>query len=88
MNPTTELPPNVVSALSQGRKIEAIKLLRESSGLGLKDAKETVEAYAESRPEVGTRLAAANREGAGTFLRWVALAVAAALTWFWFQGTR
>jgi translation elongation factor EF-Ts len=88
MNPTTELPPNVVSALSQGRKIEAIKMLRESSGLGLKDAKETVEAYADSRPEVGARLAAANREGVGSFLRWVAFAVAAAITWFWWGGTR
>lgn len=34
-----ELPPEVVKAITQGRKIEAIKLLRESTGLGLANAK-------------------------------------------------
>lgn len=37
------LPPEVLSALQQGKKIEAIRLLREKTGLGLKDAKEAVE---------------------------------------------
>jgi large subunit ribosomal protein L7/L12 len=34
----------VEAELAAGRKIEAIKLLREATGLGLKDAKEAVEA--------------------------------------------
>jgi len=39
------LPPAVVAALQQGNKIEAIRLLREKTGLGLKDAKDAVESF-------------------------------------------
>ena len=45
MNSTTDLPDQVVSAIHAGRKIEAIKLLREARGLGLKEAKHAVDAY-------------------------------------------
>ena len=37
-------PAQVVAALERGQKIEAIKLLRELRGLGLKEAKDLVEA--------------------------------------------
>ena len=36
------LPAEVVDALRQGRLIEAIKLLRQQQGLGLKEAKELI----------------------------------------------
>jgi ribosomal protein L7/L12 len=39
------LPPEVMEALRRGNAIEAIKHLRKASGLGLKEAKETVEAH-------------------------------------------
>jgi ribosomal protein L7/L12 len=39
------LPADVIAAIREGRKIEAIKRLREHRGLGLEDAKDTVEAY-------------------------------------------
>ena len=38
-----DLPPVVIRAIEQGRKIEAIKLLRESTGLGLANAKVLVD---------------------------------------------
>jgi len=38
-----ELPPEVVKAITLGRKIEAIKLLREATGLGLANAKVLVD---------------------------------------------
>jgi hypothetical protein len=38
-----ELPPAVIRAIEQGRKIEAIKLLREATGLGLANAKVLVD---------------------------------------------
>ena len=44
---TSQLPASVVRAMKRGNKIEAIRLLRELTGLGLKDAKDAVEA---SRP--------------------------------------
>ncbi|WP_088280686.1 ribosomal protein L7/L12 [Ideonella sp. A 288] len=37
-------PPAVVTALAHGHKLEAIRLLREHSGLGLKEAKDAIEA--------------------------------------------
>ena len=40
------LPPQVVDALQRGEKIEAIKLMRQLSGLGLVQAKDAVEASA------------------------------------------
>jgi len=41
-----ELSANVVEALDQGNKIEAIRRLRAETGLGLKDAKDAVEGKA------------------------------------------
>ena len=38
-----ELPPEVIDAISEGRKVEAIKLLREAKGLGLANAKVLVD---------------------------------------------
>ena len=57
-----EIPASVVAALSQGQKIEAIKLLREANAIGLKEAKDAVEEYIKSRPELSMRLAAMQKE--------------------------
>ena len=35
----SELPPEVMRAIADGRKVEAIKILREATGLGLANAK-------------------------------------------------
>lgn len=41
--PATKLPADVVDALQRGKKIEAVRLLRQHTGLGLKDAKDAVD---------------------------------------------
>lgn len=38
-----ELPPDVLAAIADGRKVVAIKLLREATGLGLANAKVLVD---------------------------------------------
>ena len=38
-----ELPADVISAIEKGRKLEAIKILREKNGLGLANAKVLVD---------------------------------------------
>ena len=45
------LPPPVVDALQRGEKIQAIRLMREITGVGLKEAKDAVDAspYAATR---------------------------------------
>jgi len=40
-----DLPPEVIAHIDANRKIEAIKALRESRGIGLKEAKEAVDAH-------------------------------------------
>jgi len=47
------LPAQVQQALERGHLIEAIKLLREASGLGLAEAKHAIEAHANRVPEPG-----------------------------------
>ena len=41
----SKLPSDVLEALHANRKIEAIKLLREHQNIGLKDAKDIIDAY-------------------------------------------
>lgn len=48
--PANPLPANVLDALRRGNTIEAIKLLRESSGLGLKEAKDIIDAHLHGNP--------------------------------------
>lgn len=51
-----DLPPEVIRAIEQGRKIEAIKLLREATGLGLANAKVLVDKVARQHGNVQPRL--------------------------------
>lgn len=43
MQSNQTLPDNVTDALKRGNKLEAVKLLRDATGLGLKEAKDAVE---------------------------------------------
>jgi ribosomal protein L7/L12 len=44
------LPQDVLDALSRGYAIDAIKLLRQSSGLGMKEAKDAIDAHLHGNP--------------------------------------
>jgi len=50
MNQDNVLPDTVLQALRDGQTIEAIKRLRQSSGLGLKEAKDMIDAYQQGKP--------------------------------------
>lgn len=56
MNPNdpSHLPPEAAAALRAGKKIEAIKIVRERLGIGLKEAKELVERVGDAGP-IGSR---------------------------------
>ena len=70
MSRADDLPLQVQSALKAGRKIEAIKLLRKATGMGLMEAKDAVE----SVPLLGSqadrphRAAAKNDTGVGRMI--------------------
>jgi hypothetical protein len=51
-SPDPQVPPDAVAALHQGLKIDAIKLTRAATGLGLKESKELVEAYVATHPDL------------------------------------
>ncbi len=40
-----ELPAEVVAEIEANRKVTAVKMLREQQGIGLKEAKQIVDAY-------------------------------------------
>jgi ribosomal protein L7/L12 len=44
-----QYPPALIAALDRGKIIEAIKIYREWTGQGLREAKEAVEALARQR---------------------------------------
>lgn len=48
--PEVDLPPEVAAALERGQILEAIKLLRHAKGLGLKEAKDAVDAVKAGAP--------------------------------------
>ena len=52
------IPAEAVVALQRGNKVEAIKLTRAHTGLGLKEAKDEVEAYIAAQPQLQETFAA------------------------------
>lgn len=78
-NRPRELPPSAVAELMQGRKIEAIKIVREHWGIGLKDAKDAVEAYAKTQMELAAKLAETAAETRSGCIKWMVLLVLAGI---------
>ena len=54
MSNESGLTADVIAALHEGRKIDAIKLLREQRGIGLKEAKHEVDAYLRDHPQLAS----------------------------------
>src|SRR5689334_18256438 len=55
-----QIPPEVLAALKQGNKIEAIRLLRERTNLGLAETKALVDMLDKAKGVIGTAQAIAN----------------------------
>jgi hypothetical protein len=55
-----QIPPGVLEALKQGNKIEAIRLLREGTKMGLAESKAMVEMLDKMKGVAGTAQAIAN----------------------------
>lgn len=78
MKPTPHpLSPAVLAALQRGQKIEAIRLHRGQTGLGLKQAKDAIDAHEDGRPARPTGLAPGEvpRAGQRRGLPWIIAAV-------------
>lgn len=79
-------PENVIAALRRGSKIEAIALMRQQTGLGLREAKEAVDAMEQRFGIVPDGLSPGEvpRAGAGTWTLVILILVAAAVAWYFF----
>jgi hypothetical protein len=63
----------IENAFRQGHKIEAIKLYREATGTGLKEAKEAVEAMMDGQAPEETTVVSSTGPGCGTAMALLAL---------------
>lgn len=69
----------VVSAVHQGNRIEAIKIVRQETGLGLKEAKDLVDDYVRRNPALAQMLTQQQSASTRRALFWVAAVVVLAL---------
>lgn len=82
-NQPPDLPLAVTAALKEGRMIEAIKLLREARGIGLKEAKDTLDDYILANPGLRRKLEAQRAEAMRGGMLWLAALIAlATIGWF------
>ena len=82
----TVLSAEVISALHRGNKIEAIKLLREEQGIGLKEAKDAVDAYVRTQPDLAAIFAAAQSRTSRSVLLWLLILIGGAILFYIFSS--
>ena len=78
----------VLAAVDAGRKIAAIKILREETGLGLADAKQVIDTLtSERRSEPAMPAGMTEEGGAGSVIKMiVAIAVILGIYFYFFAG--
>ncbi|MGE0812738.1 MAG: ribosomal protein L7/L12 [Vicinamibacterales bacterium] len=77
-----DLPAAAVEALRRQDKIGAIKIVREQSHLGLKEAKDAVEAYVDRHPDLKAAMQEASSQGVSRLLVWaIVIGVIAFAAW-------
>lgn len=79
----TVLPASAVTALQQGNKIDAIKAIRAEQRLGLKEAKDLVDAYLSDHPALDAVVAETRATTSAALGRWlVVVALLAAALYY------
>jgi ribosomal protein L7/L12 len=79
VQPITLVPSAAVAALHKGWRIEAIRIVREQTHVGLKEAKEIVDAYLRAHPRLQSAVAAHDKARNRRLLTWVAILVLASV---------
>ena len=77
------LPPEAVAALERGEMIDAIKIVRRVTGLGLKESKDAVDAHLAANPALRERNAVVSAESGPRLLFVLGLLVLAGLALVW-----
>ena len=81
--PKDDLPAEAVTALWQGNKIEAIKMVRQATQIDLKAAKNKVDQYVRNEPALEQKLAAAQTESLRSLARWLLIVGALAIAGYY-----
>ncbi len=81
------VPPEAISALTNGNMIEAIKIIREKTGLGLKESKDLAEQYIQNHPALKATMDTAQAVSLQG-LKWVAVIIALAGACIFFFSAR
>ena len=71
MTAPATLPAAAIEALGRGQTIEAIKIVRQEQRLDLRDAKQAVDRYLASQPDLKQQLEEAQAESRRGCLTWV-----------------
>ena len=86
--PDIEVSDAVIAAVDAGKKIEAVKILREETGLGLAEAKDVIDALVRARrdesPVEQPRLV--EEGGAGGMIKMVVAIIVILVAYFYFFG--
>jgi sirohydrochlorin ferrochelatase len=84
MSLNIEMPHEALDALRAGQLIDAIKITREKTGLGLKESKDLVERYLKEHPQeqalIQEQLAQRSRGGIQIFI--LIFIILVILVWF------
>lgn len=84
MSLNIEIPHETLDALRAGQLIDAIKITREKTGLGLKESKDLVERYLKEHPQeqalIQEQLAQRSRGGIQIFI--LIFIILVILVWF------
>ncbi|MEP6823307.1 MAG: hypothetical protein ABI919_00720 [Ramlibacter sp.] len=85
-DPMAPLPAEVVEAIRNKQSVQAILLMRQLTGAGLKEAKDAVESYQlASGATVGGLSPGQVGSAGGTAWRWIIIALAAGAIYFYFR---
>ncbi len=83
-----ELPPEVIDAIREGRRIEAIKVLREAKGLGLANAKVLVDrAWRTHGPEKPVQSFADQPQGLSSLVKSLGMVLVVIAAYYFYTGS-
>jgi hypothetical protein len=85
---SSDLPKAAIDALWQGNVIEAIKVVRQEHNIGLKEAKDLVDAYLASQPALKKKMDQVLATAQQRFVRWLIgfLVLAAGVAYLMMRG--
>jgi hypothetical protein len=86
-SPSRPVPAAAIAALSNGKKIEAIKIVREEWGPDLKDSKDAVEAAVKTQPALAATMQEASANSQRSGLTWLfVVALIGAVIYYFFRA--